>query len=351
MTGVFDRVVFAATMAALITGAGVLAAPAETANGPIGILLAAGDISTCGDKKWNKYADKTSEIIRNVIKSATDMVPSVPVRVLALGDLAYDKGTEQQFECFGKRWPNFDAQLLPIPGNHEYLSENAKHYFDHFKSNSLVNQNGEGKGYYTSNFPRADGPWYLIGLNDNFEQNSKYKKEMEDQIGWLEERLTNDGNKQNCVLAFWHAPTFSSGRHGHNYKTKLNEPLTKNRPMQKAFEMLHRHGASVVLTGHDHNYEQFGPQTAKGNATAERDGIRLFVVGTGGSILTEDRYTKLAANSEGVYGITKGIQGVLKIVLYDNRYTWDFLPIDETKKLPLKTTAADCATRKEVPKT
>lgn len=61
---------------------------------------------------------------------------------------------------------------------------------------------------------------------------------------------------------------------------------------------------------------------------------------------TEDRYKNLAANSEGIYGLTRGIQGVLRIDLYENRYTWDFLPIDKTKKLPLKTTAADCTTRK-----
>jgi hypothetical protein len=170
------RIASAAAMAALIAHADVLAAHAETGNGPIGILLAAGDISTCGNEKWNGYADKTAEIIREVIKGAREAKPSVPVRVLALGDLAYDKGTKKQFECFGKRWANFDAELLPIPGNHEYLSSNAEQYFDHFKTNSLVNQNGEGKGYFAMNFPRLDGPWYLIGLNDNFEQNPKYKK-------------------------------------------------------------------------------------------------------------------------------------------------------------------------------
>ena len=35
--------------------------------------------------------------------------------------------------------------------------------------------------------------------------------------------------------------------------------------------------------------------------------------------------------------------GVLRIDLYENRYTWEFLPIDKSKELPL---TADCTTRK-----
>jgi hypothetical protein len=60
----------------------------------------------------------------------------------------------------------------------------------------------------------------------------------------------------------------------------------------------------------------------------------------------------MAPNSEGLYGQTKGIQGVLKINLFDNRYSWEFLPIlkkptDKKMELPLKTTAGDCTKRRK----
>jgi hypothetical protein len=45
-----------------------LALAQPSTDKPIGILLAAGDISTCGNKEWHRYANKTAEIIRKVIR-------------------------------------------------------------------------------------------------------------------------------------------------------------------------------------------------------------------------------------------------------------------------------------------
>jgi hypothetical protein len=72
---------------------GLLALAQPSTDQPIGILLAAGDISTCGNEKWHSYANRTAEIMRKVMTDAKDAQPPVPVHVLALGDLAYPKGT------------------------------------------------------------------------------------------------------------------------------------------------------------------------------------------------------------------------------------------------------------------
>jgi len=314
-------------------------AAAET---PIGIILAAGDISTCGDDKpWKQYANKTAEIIRTIRSEASSANPAIPVKVLALGDLAYGKGTSSEFDCFAKRWSGFDRDLLPVPGNHEYMTADAAPYFEHFKDNPLVQQNGEHKGYFAISFPAEDGPWLLIGLNADI----KGHDAMSDQLTWLKNNLSTSANQHPCVLAFWHEPTFSSGRHGHDYKTEEGAPLTEVRPMQDALRILYDHGASVVVAGHDHNYEQFARHDADGKPAV--NGIRSFVVGTGGSILTQDRYDNLAPNSEGgSYGRTKGKQGVLEIKLFRDRYEWDFLAIDTSFKLPLKTVKDGCAPRK-----
>jgi acid phosphatase type 7 len=338
----------------------LLAQPAPS-PGPIGILLAAGDISTCDkpNKKkqdaWLSYADKTAQIIRDVIKDAKKENPEIQVRVLALGDLAYRDGTAKEFRCFAKRWSGFEDVLLPVPGNHEYHSVDAEPYFTHFENNAAVNQSGDKLGYFALNFPNANGPWRLIGLNDNFETSKKegYPEKMAAQITWLKGKLdmSKEENQPRCVLAFWHQPTFTSGKHGHKYKTAPNAPLTTSRPMQTALGILYDHGASVVVAGHDHNYEQFKPHDANGNA--KDDGIRSFVVGTGGALLTTDGYLKSvwAPNSEGgPFGEKKGKQGVLKIDLFDNWYRWEFLSIpskDGTKmKLPLTTTKGTCRPRK-----
>jgi hypothetical protein len=365
-----SRVAIATVMLVIGSAYALFAQPAL--DPPIGMLLAAGDISTCDDKEplpWKKYANKTAGVIREAIIAAEKA--KLPYRIIALGDLAYEDGSGAQFKCFGDRWTFDDVvtsvpkneAMLPVPGNHEYHTLNAAPYFTHFANNPLVNQIPGQKGYFAVNFPNPDGPWRLIGLNDNFGSAPQYehdKTELMAQTAWLEKDLADLAHQQNCVLAFWHAPTFSSGRHGHGYKTPKNTPLSKKRPMHTTFNILYHRGASVVLSGHEHSYEQFRKQDADGNAVD--DGIRLFVVGTGGSNLTEDDYTFKEANSEGgAFGKTRGSQGVLKILLYENRYEWEFLSIEkpvkkkigkktvttmEKKKLKLATTRADCNKRK-----
>jgi hypothetical protein len=363
-----SRIAIAA--AALMIGSAYALFAQPAPGPPIGMLLAVGDISSCKtdkDEDWLKDADKTAGLVRDAIKQAEAATPKLPYRVILLGDIAYTDGTGDEFKCFAQRWAFDDVlmneAMLPVPGNHEYHSLDAAPYFDHFRNNLFVNQNGKQKGYFAVNFPRPDGPWRLIGLNDNFGSAKQYendKTELKAQTAWLEKDLADPSNQQNCVLAFWHEPTFSSGRHGHDYETAKDAPLLKHRPMQKTFGILYGHGASVVLNGHEHNYEQFHPQNAEGKRVG--DGVRLFVVGTGGKQLTADVYNHVEDSTEGgAFGKTRGTHGVLKILLYDNRYEWEFLSIEnavkkkvgkktvmtmEKKKLQLATTSADCNKRK-----
>src|SRR5262245_2585762 len=74
----------------------------------IGILLAVGDISWCPGK-GTTHAVEIAEIIRGVMEAAkTDGANGsskpVPVRVLALGDLAYPDGTTSEMKCFADNW-------------------------------------------------------------------------------------------------------------------------------------------------------------------------------------------------------------------------------------------------------
>jgi hypothetical protein len=95
-----------------------------------------------------------------------------------------------------------------------------------------------------------------------------------------------------------------------------------------------------LRTGHDHNYEQFARQDAEGNPAA--DGIRSFVIGTGGTLLTKVDYDKRARNSETIYG---GSIGILKVVLFENRYEWSFLPATDVPKPSLAESKDECTDR------
>src|SRR5439155_39895 len=50
---------------------------------------------------------------------------------------------------------------------------------------------------------------------------------------------------------------------------------------QPLWQALYDAGAEIVISGHEHNYERFAPQTPGGALDLAR-GIRQFVVGTGG---------------------------------------------------------------------
>ena len=76
---------------------------------------------------------------------------------------------------------------------------------------------------------------------------------------WLREDLA--AHAADCVLAYWHAPVFSSGPH------------TPDPAMHQIWSILYKAGADVVLNGHDHIYERFAPQDDKGRPDAEH-GIR-----------------------------------------------------------------------------
>jgi hypothetical protein len=85
------------------------------------------------------------------------------------------------------------------------------------------------------------------------------------------------------------------------------------------WEALYEADAEVVLSGHSHTYERFAPQTPGGQADPAQ-GIRQFVVGTGGKSLNS--FKTVRANSE---VRISGSYGVLKLTLHPSSYDWQFV--------------------------
>jgi hypothetical protein len=72
-------------------------------------------------------------------------------------------------------------------------------------------------------------------------------------------------------------------------------------------------GADVVLQGHDHDYERMKPI----------DGIRSFVVGTGGRSLyawPDPPLPETEVRANDTYGL-------LELTLGDGDYAWEFFPV------------------------
>lgn len=254
------------------------------------IILAAGDIADCRKLAPElTKSEKTAELIETVLAQDNKAL------VLSLGDNTYPIGKASEFnECYEKTWGRFKQRTLPSPGNHEYgipLAQGYYHYFDELAG-------PDRRGYYKKTF----GNWLLLSLNSNIRGQA-----MQEQLTWLRKELQE--NKSTCTLAFWHHPVFSSGGHGNN------------EVMKKIWELLASHKADIVLASHDHNYERFTPLDARGFRD-DRNGIRSFVVGTGGATLTPMFLPKSTTEIR-----DNDAHGILKLQLYSTGYEWEFIPI------------------------
>ena len=253
---------------------------AASAHEPAPVVLIAGDVAQCDVPG----AQLTAQLIK-----------SLPYAVLAVGDLAYPSGTSEEFSrCYEPTWGAFKARTYPAPGNHDYRTPGAKGYFDYFGARA----GDRNKGYYSFDI----GQWHIVSLNSN--------RELEPgspQLVWLAADLQQ--HRQACVLAYWHHPRFSSGPHGDDVR------------LQAIWALLYQQGVSVVVAGHDHDYERFTPMNEMGERDAVR-GIRSFVAGTGGA-----QHYSLGQHhllSEVWHGDS---WGVLKLTLGAHSYAWEFLPV------------------------
>jgi hypothetical protein len=263
---------------------GVLSQPStapDLATATTATVIAAGDIAGC----YSNYRDEAT----------AKLVSGISGTVLTLGDNAYPDGSTANFRCYDASWGQFKSRTRPSPGNHEYHQSGAGPYYSYFGSRA----GPSGKGYYSFNL----GSWHIISLNSERLTSS--------QESWLKSDLA--ANRTKCTLAYWHKPLFTSGQHS---------PSTEMRPL---FKILYDAGAEIVLSGHNHSYERFAPQTPSGSASSTK-GIVQFVVGTGGATITDFR--SIRPNSKARY---KG-HGALRLRLSSTGYSYSFIALSGSSK-------------------
>ena len=225
------------------------------------------------------------------------LMDSIGGEIFTLGDEAYPNGSAENFRTFDRTWGRFAGRMHPAPGNHEYMTPGAAAYFQYFGEAA----GPPGQGYYSFQL----GAWHIISLNSNYEFGVGVGAGSP-QAAWLQADLAQNTHK--CTLAYWHHPLFSSGQNG-DYSS-----------MRAIFDILYNGNAEVVLNGHDHLYERFGPQSADGRGDPAR-GIREFIVGTGG-VNADYRFVTTKPNSEQRIA---GQNGVLKLTLLADSYQWEFV--------------------------
>jgi hypothetical protein len=261
------------------------------ARGEHAVLVAAGDIACAPGQEPTVSSCQMAA----TAELAASLRPDV---VAPLGDLQYERGELSGFQrSYDRTWGRLKQVTRPAPGNHEYTGGKATGYFTYF--GRTVGSPVEG--WYSYEL----GSWHVVVLNSVCGPVGGCG-DGSPQLRWLRADLA--AHPGRCVLAYWHHPRFSSGLHG------------SDTAYDAFWRALFEAGADVVLNGHDHFYERFGPQTPEGVADAGR-GIRQFVVGTGGRSIYPIR-SRLPTSEE---ASSAGF-GVLELLLRPAGYDWRFLP-------------------------
>jgi hypothetical protein len=254
--------------------------------GAAAILVGAGDIANCGI---------------NGDEATASLLDAIPGSVFTLGDNVYDNGTATEFtNCYGPSWgrTTIKSRTRPVPGNHDYNTAGASGYYGYFGAAA----GDPAKGYYAYDL----GTWRIYVLNSNCGSIGGCGAGSA-QEQWLRADLA--ANPRTCAIGMWHHPRFSSGEHGSSTAT------------QALYQALYDANAELVLVGHDHEYERFGPQTATG-VTDNARGLIQIVVGTGGTSLRGFRTIQpnsLVRNAD--------TWGVVRLSLSAGSWSFDFVPV------------------------
>ncbi|MGZ0655907.1 metallophosphoesterase [Coraliomargarita sp. W4R72] len=178
---------------------------------------------------------------------------------LMLGDNAYARGTDQQFQSavFNLYNPLLQNTCLwPAVGNHETLwakidnnpltNNQADPYLAIFEMPTKGEAGGVPSGselYYSFDYGRT----HFICLDSQVSDRSQ-EGEMHQ---WLEADLAQVNDEDyDWVIAFWHHPPYTHGTH--------NSDLEKQHfDMRENFlPILEAHGVDLTFAGHSHTYER-----------------------------------------------------------------------------------------------
>jgi hypothetical protein len=292
------------SVTATVTGATQAASFALTNTDPT--IVAAGDIAC-------KAGSTPTATSCQQVATSNLAISLKPDYVLPLGDDQYELGSLSDFQTmYDPSWGRLNPISYPVPGNHEYgyigtaiEPTGGAGYFTYFGDRSHPQQPGCTSNC-TSYYSYDIGSWHVIALDSQCAViggcnpgNPEYN--------WLLSDLNAHANAK-CTLAYWHIPLYSSSQD--------HQP-----DMKSIYSLLYTKKADLVLTGHAHFYERFGPQDANGNLDTV-NGIPQFIVGSGGRNFFSIRDTP-SANSEARIANTFG---VLQMTLSNGGYSWKFAP-------------------------
>jgi hypothetical protein len=268
------------------------------------VLLIAGDICkhNFGLIDYTSNCKKTGDLVRSLLAA------NKGAQVQTLGDNVNNDGgvysyTAEYANLYGPNWGSFLNVTHAVMGNHDtYPPGGDAAYFSYFGAAA----GPKPGGYYSYN---VGSSWHIIVLNAECSEGSGCTA-TSPQTNWLASDLA--ANTKPCVMAVWHQPRFTSGRH------------TNDTTYVPWWNLLYQYKADLVMNGHNHNYERFNPINP--SEQADPNGIREFVIGTGGAPGDGYTYASHPLQPNEVVRNQTVQYGVLKMTLSASSYSWTWLP-------------------------
>jgi hypothetical protein len=284
---------------------------AEQGGAPV--IAAVGDIackSLPSEHERRCRYNRVAEAIREI----------EPDAFLALGDIQSLHGAYDDFLAYYDRYvADLKPITYPVPGNHETYTLYSEGYYEYFGDRAHP-----PGGWYSFDL----GTWHLVALNSQLCKGSTWTPDLGQrapittssaidkgcgpgtpEYEWLKKDLVT--HPAACTLAYMHHPLFGTEPYPEGVFLFQLQPL---------YELLDDRGVDVVLAGHEHNYQRFAPMDAFGRP--DPDGVRLFIVGTGGDTYGDLPGGEFAENREAAQDRSFGF---LQMVLRDGGYDFEFV--------------------------
>lgn len=190
-----------------------------------------------------------------------------PDAVLALGDVAYPRGTRKQVR--GRFLRPFGNLLARIPfyavlGNHDIRTDGGMPLLERLTLPEATPEGGET--FYGVNL----GCVSLLALDSEHDVRRDAA-----QVRWLASELAKPQARWRMVMA--HRPVYSAGRHGAD--RRLHDAIVP---------VMDQYAPDFFLSGHDHNYQRSHPLHG-GVRTTDGSGTTYIVSGGGGHELYDVR--------------------------------------------------------------
>jgi len=253
----------------------------------------------------------------------------------ALPDSGRVTTMQNYMNCYDPVWGQFKSKTYATLGDHEVDIDSFPQ--DNYGSGMAPGADAyfgadrvgpPGKNWYSIDL----GSWHVIGLN--VQTPGGYKRPPQiayhagsDQLNWLIRDLRDHSKK--CTLAVWYESMWiSSTRAPASGKTKDGYRIQDVRGVWTA---LYEANADLVINGWPRIYERFAPMryaegyqnpTPSEYAADSARGIRQITSGLGGDGPT---VADSAIIKHPLSAYRSGGNGVLKLVLGDSTYTWEFL--------------------------